>query len=82
MRLEMVRNIVVTLFVLFASVGAVSAQTCTSYPYTLTNGQNADASQVMANFNYVANCVNNLVNSFTIAAEAIVNWHRSMDRIT
>jgi hypothetical protein len=36
--------------------GAVSAQTCTSLPYTLTNGAAADANQVMANFSYVLAC--------------------------
>jgi len=31
---------------------------CTAFPYTLTNGSSADASQVMANFNYLLTCVN------------------------
>lgn len=39
--------------------GTAIAQGCGSYPYTLTNGTTADASQVMANFNYVLNCTNN-----------------------
>jgi hypothetical protein len=39
--------------------GAALAQSCGSYPYTLTNGTTADASQVMGNFNHVLNCVNN-----------------------
>ena len=37
------------------------AATCASYPYTLTNGQTADATQVMANFNAVLGCVNSSV---------------------
>jgi hypothetical protein len=35
------------------------AQNCSAYPYTLSNGTNADASQVMANFNQILNCMNN-----------------------
>jgi hypothetical protein len=35
------------------------AQTCPSYTYTLSNGQTADANQVMANFNSILNCANN-----------------------
>jgi len=37
---------------------AATASTCPTYPYTLTNGQTADANQVMANFNSVLTCVN------------------------
>lgn len=35
------------------------AQNCAAYPYTLTNGQTADANQVMANFNTIRSCGNN-----------------------
>ena len=35
------------------------ADNCSAYPYTLQNGQVADANQVMANFNNVLNCANN-----------------------
>src|SRR5262245_15599101 len=59
-RFEMIRKIIATLFVLAISVGAAAAQSCNNYPNVLTNGQPADANQVMANFNYVANCVNTL----------------------
>lgn len=34
------------------------AQNCAAYPYTLTNGQPADANQVMANFNTIRSCGN------------------------
>jgi len=34
------------------------AANCSSYPYTLTNGQVADATQVMANFNNILTCAN------------------------
>jgi hypothetical protein len=34
------------------------AATCPTYPFTLTNGQIADANQVMANFNSILNCAN------------------------
>lgn len=35
------------------------AQNCSAYPYTLTNGQTADANQVMSNFNTIRSCGNN-----------------------
>jgi len=35
------------------------AQTCPNYPYALSNGSTADASQVMANFNSIETCANN-----------------------
>ncbi|MBN9090093.1 MAG: hypothetical protein J0J01_24550 [Reyranella sp.] len=43
------------------------AQTCGSgLPYNLTNGTNADATQVMANFNYIVTCFATLgANTFT-----------------
>jgi hypothetical protein len=47
-------------FVLSLVLGSSAiAQTC-SVPNTLTNGTNADATQVMANFNALLNCVNNV----------------------
>jgi hypothetical protein len=39
-------------------LGAEAAN-CNSNPFTLTNGQTADATQVMANFNNLLNCSNN-----------------------
>lgn len=36
----------------------LAAHACPTYPYTLTNGQTADANQVMANFTSILNCVN------------------------
>ena len=48
---------------LFTLVGLLSALTkpafagvCSFYPYVLSNGQTADANQVMANFNLIRNC--------------------------
>ena len=41
----------------FAAVA--HAANCSTYPYTLTNGQTADATQVMANFNTILGCANN-----------------------
>lgn len=35
------------------------AANCSSNPFTLVNGQTADATQVMANFNNLLNCANN-----------------------
>jgi hypothetical protein len=46
-------------FLLVLGHGA-SAQNCATYPNVLANGTNADANQVMANFNLVRDCVNNL----------------------
>jgi hypothetical protein len=53
---------------LFLGVLSVSAaaQTCSAFPYTLTNGTSADASQVMANFNEVRNCANGLASGGTL----------------
>ncbi len=39
-------------------LGAEAAN-CSSNPFTLTNGQTADATQVMSNFNNLLNCANN-----------------------
>lgn len=40
--------------------GPALATNCPAYPYTLTNGQTADANQVMANFNSIQTCANNI----------------------
>lgn len=50
----MFRTIVTGLLGAALTAGAASAQTCASYPYTLSNGATADASQVMADFNCAA----------------------------
>jgi hypothetical protein len=55
----MLRKFLLVLFALSLSAGAALAQNCSAYPYTLSNGTNADASQVMANLNQILNCVNN-----------------------
>jgi len=52
------KRILIALAFLFLPVLA-HAQNCGAYPYTLMNGQTADASQVMANFNTIASCANN-----------------------
>jgi hypothetical protein len=59
---SMISKVLPALFALSLSAQAALAANCTSYPlpYTLTNGQTADATQVMANFNDVINCVNAL----------------------
>lgn len=52
------KKLLVTLaFLLFGTVA--HASNCPTYPYTLTNGQTADANQVMANFNSILTCANN-----------------------
>jgi hypothetical protein len=44
----------------FFTVGDTSARAQCALPYQLTNGQIADATQVMANFNALATCLSNL----------------------
>ena len=39
--------------------------TCPSFPYTLTNGTTADATQVMADLNTIGNCINGSTINFT-----------------
>jgi hypothetical protein len=58
-RLPMLRRVLVGLLFSFTLAGSASAQSCGPLPNTLTNGQAADASQVMGNFNTLLNCVNN-----------------------
>ena len=58
----MLRTIAAAACGLLLSVGAALSQTCTlplTLPNTLTNGTNTDATQVMANFNALLNCINN-----------------------
>lgn len=43
---------------LFGIASPTLAANCSTYPFTLTNGQTADATQVMANFNSILNCSN------------------------
>src|SRR5436305_13420668 len=61
-RFAMLRIILPVLFALSLSTEAAMAANCDAYPlpYSLTNGQTADANQVMGNFNDVVNCVNAL----------------------
>jgi hypothetical protein len=54
----MLRRVLIGLLFSCAIVGGASAQGCGPLPDTLTNGQAADASQVMANFNTILNCIN------------------------
>lgn len=56
----MIRAALAALFALCLSAVTAAAQTCGTYPNTLTNGTTADATQVMANFNFILNCVNTL----------------------
>jgi hypothetical protein len=43
---------------IFGGLGTAEAQ-CPALPYTIANGQTADATQVMANFAALLNCLNN-----------------------
>jgi hypothetical protein len=54
----MIRRILAVVAASWLFSGPAVAQICASFPYTLTNGTTADASQVMANFNNVLNCAN------------------------
>lgn len=48
-------------FLLLLSATPALAANCSPYPYTLQNGQTADANQVMSNFNNILTCGNNNV---------------------
>ena len=50
------KPLLIAFALLLAPLAARAA--CPSYPFTLTNGQVADANQVMANLNSIATCVN------------------------
>lgn len=56
----MIRKILSALMALclLSATETASAQACPTLPNTLTNGTAADATQVMANFNYILNCAN------------------------
>jgi hypothetical protein len=62
---SMIRKTLLILFTLWLSAPAAVAANCSSYPlpYPLTNGQTADATQVMADLNQIINCINNLNSS-------------------
>jgi hypothetical protein len=55
----MIRRVLAGFLVSLALVCSASAQNCGGYPNNLTNGTNADASAVMANFASILNCANN-----------------------
>lgn len=52
------RKLLLTLALWFIAATPALASNCSPYPFTLQNGQTADANQVMANFNNVLNCAN------------------------
>ena len=46
--------------IVYLVLGSLAAEAqCPSLPYTLTNGQTTDATQVMADLNALLNCLNN-----------------------
>lgn len=55
----MIRRLALAALVATLPLGSAWASNCSSNPFTLTNGQVADASQVMSNFNNLLNCANN-----------------------
>jgi hypothetical protein len=63
----MIRTCLAALLGLVMSVATAAAQ-CT-VPNTLTNNTNADATQVMANFNALLNCLNNLPTATPVAPQ-------------
>ncbi len=65
----MLKTILAVAAAIAVAMGTASAQTCSGMPYTLTNGQAADASQVMADFNYVLNCATSGPASAPVGAE-------------
>ena len=67
------KYLVFALALLLTPLSAVAAN-CPGYSYILTNGQVADANQVMANFNTIMNCANtNLVGNSQITGFAPLN---------
>lgn len=52
----MIKKTLAGLLALVCSTGMAAAQNCNANPFTLTNGQPADATQVMANFNNALAC--------------------------
>jgi hypothetical protein len=55
----MTKYLIAAMLFLVAGVDYAHAANCSAYPYTLTNGQTADANQVMADFNNILSCGNN-----------------------
>lgn len=54
-----VKKFLVAVILLVAGASPALADNCSAYPYTLQNGQVADANQVMSNFNSILSCGNN-----------------------
>ena len=52
------KRLALSIAILLGLAAPVAAQNCSGYPYTLLNGQVADANQVMANFNNILFCAN------------------------
>jgi hypothetical protein len=57
----MIREIAGPLIALLLLSGTAEAQTCGALPNNLQNNTTADATQVMANFNALLGCINNLL---------------------
>lgn len=57
--MKILTYLVAALLLIVGTSDFAMAQNCAAYPYTLTNGQTADANQVMANFNTIRSCGNN-----------------------
>lgn len=55
------KKVLLAFVLLSCGAAPALADNCAAYPYTLTNGTTADASQVMANLNNVLACGNNLL---------------------
>lgn len=55
----MIRRFLIAALLLCLSAAPAFALNCSSFPFTLQNGQTADASQVMSNFNNLLSCADN-----------------------
>ena len=53
--------------------GPALASNCPTYPFTLTNGQTADANQVMANFNSILTCANTTLVASPVAGSLLAS---------
>ncbi|MBW0005453.1 MAG: hypothetical protein JO216_18420 [Hyphomicrobiales bacterium] len=59
----MMKAILTAAFALLLTCAGAQAQNCGPLPNQLTNGTTADANQVMANFNSLLTCINNVQNN-------------------
>lgn len=60
MKLSKMVAILIVILVMLPILSGTAGAACPNNPYVLQNGQNADATEVMANFNNLLTCINNM----------------------